>query len=106
MAVLSENQIKAKRDLGKLLTSLRLRSNMKKMSELAPKCGMTINELHKLEDGHGHFPKALIGKIVIEVGADSGTLEKVDGYLNVIHPQGSKNKTAVVTAPSLVPAFA
>ncbi len=106
MAVLSQKQIDAKRELGTLLMKLRLESNMRKMSELAPKCGMTVNELHKLEGGRGHFPEALIRKVLVEVEADAVALVKADGYLKTIHPRVPKNKTATVPAPSLVPAFA
>lgn len=106
MAVLSEKQIKAKRDLGKLLETLRLASSTKKLSDLAPMCEMAPGELHKLEGGHGRFQEAVIKRILVKVEADAGSQKDAEGYLSIIHPRVPKNKTAAITAPSLVPAFA
>ncbi len=97
----------AKRDLGKLLMKLRLGSNMKKMNQLAAKCGIGVNELHKLEGGRGHFPDALVRKILTEVEADTVSLKEMERHLKIIHPLAVKNRAAAVVAvPSLVPAFA
>lgn len=98
------SQKDAKVALGKLLMTLRLGSKTRKMSQLAAKCGVGVNELHKLEDGRGYFKEVLIRTILKELEADTLSLTKADGYLRVIHPSVAKNK--VVGAPSFVPAYA
>lgn len=105
MAVLSQKQIDAKRDLGTLLMKLRLASKMKKMNQLAAKCGIGVNELHKLEGGRGHFPEALIRTILVEVEANTLSSSQADGYLKTIHPSAAKKIVATRTS-SFVPAFA
>ena len=105
MNIVLSSQKDAKVTLGKLLMTLRLGSKMKKMNQLAAKCGIGVNELHKLEGGRGHFPEALIRKILVEVEADTLSLVKADGYLKAIHPSVAQKRVAAA-APSLVPAFA
>ena len=95
-----------KRDLGKLLETLRLASKTKKLSELAPMCGMTKGELHKLEGGHGRFQQAVVKVILVKVEADAGSQKDAEGYLSIIHPRVPNKNATAVTAPSLVSAFA
>lgn len=105
MNTVLSSQKDAKVALGKLLMTLRLGSKTKKMNQLAAKCGVGVNELHKLEGGRGYFPEALIRKILLEVEANTLSLVKADGYLKTIHPSVTKKRVAAAT-PSFVPAFA
>jgi len=106
MAVLSQNQINAKVNLGKLLTTLRKGSKMSNMTQLAAKCGLNPNVVRKIELGRGAYPEETIRVLLPELSAvNKQALAEIEVHLRVIYPSTNRNAVAS-SVPNLAPAFA